>query len=637
MGPQPYPVRWAFALALCAACAAPVVGPPGPPRATLGSPRMLDLEHDEPPSAVHAAGDGAAGGAYGGEPGGDARGEAGVDDAVADADADQEPVGDDEAGPIGDPDAPHFAPMQSRWYGPGNPAKLGGLDIDIEPAEYGEVNRRAHPLNPYRQNRYKGDFPILGTQDLFLAISGTSRTLVQSRRLPTPSGLAGPVPVQPDFFGESKQEFFNQDFVLSFDLFKGQQAFKPVQWRLRLSPVFNYNRLAVEEKGVTNIDLTRRRTRERTDFALQEAFFEYHLYDWNDRYDFLTSEIGILPFRSDFRGFIFDDVNLGVRLLGNADNNKWQYNLAVFDMLDKDTNSLLNEFEDREQVVVIANVYRQDWPTLGYISSLSFHYNHDERGEHFDDNGVLVSPAPAGFATQGKLDAYYLGWAGEGHFGRINITHALYQVFGEQENNAFAGQDVDLNAQFAALELSYDLDWWRVRAYGMYASGDDDTRDDDGEGFDAIMDAPNFAGGEFSFFNAQAIRLLGVNLTNAFSPLPDLQTSKFEGQANFVNPGLELIGAAVQAEITPTLRAQTGINYMRFNHAESLETFLELPDVEREIGLEYFLGAQYRPLLTNNVIFNVGASALVPGDGIERIYQDDETMYSIFLQMLITW
>ena len=45
--------------------------------------------------------------------------------------------------------------------------------------------------------------------------------------------------------------------------------------------------------------------------TLQEVFLEYHLFDWNDRYDFASIEIGVLPFRSDFRGFIFEDVNLG--------------------------------------------------------------------------------------------------------------------------------------------------------------------------------------------------------------------------------------------------------------------------------------------------------------------------------------
>ncbi len=55
--------------------------------------------------------------------------------------------------------------------------------------------------------------------------------------------------------------------------------------------------------------------------------------------------VGIQPFQSDFRGFLFQDSQLGVRLFGNRDNNRWQYNLAWFRRLEKDTNSGLNDVD----------------------------------------------------------------------------------------------------------------------------------------------------------------------------------------------------------------------------------------------------------------------------------------------------
>ena len=540
---------------------------------------------------------------------------------------------DDDTGEMAQ-DPPHFAPVHSRWFAPGNPVYLED-GTPLQPPPY-EINEQAQWWNSYRQQKLKGDFPILG-DDVFLSITATNRTIFESRKTPTRTGVTGPGPVDPDFFGDAHQDFWATDTALTFDLFKGQQAFKPVDWRVKVTPVYNHNELYVEETGVTDIDVRHGRNRQKDDLGLQEALLEYHLLDLNDRYDFISSEIGIFPFRSDFRGFIFDDSNLGVRIFGNYDNNKWQYNLVAFDMLDKDTNSLLNNSDDREQEVYIANVFRQDWPVKGYATSFSLHYNHDERGSHFNDNGFLISPAPVGLAREHEIDAYYLGWAGEGHLGRFNITHALYQVFGEDDDNPFAGRDVDINAQLAALELSYDIDWWRVRAFGMYASGDEDASDGDAEGFDAILDAPNFAGGPLSFFNNQVINLTGVNLTNFQSFLPDLQTSKFEAQSNFVNPGLLLLGGAIDAEITPTARAQIGFNYLRFNESSSLETFLQLPEVEKEIGTEFFAGIQYRPWLTNNVILNFGVSALLPGDGFARIYQSDETLYANFLSLTLTW
>jgi hypothetical protein len=528
------------------------------------------------------------------------------------------------------PELRHFEPFLSRWYAPGRPVN------GVQPLPY-DINEPAEEFNPYRQNVLKGDFPIAGSEDLFVNFTLTERFLFESRNVPTPTGITGPGPVDPNFFGSGKQKFFINDLALTIDLFKEQQAFKPVQWRLRVTPVLNLNYLNVNETGVVNINVNEGTIRRETDVALQEAFFEYHLLDLSDRYDFLSAEAGILPFRSDFRGFIFDDTNLGVRLFGNADNNKWQYNLAYFDMLDKNTNSLLNEFESRDQNIFIANVYRQDWPVLGYTTSFSFHYNDDHRQEHFDDNGFLVAPAPVGLAQPGDIDAFYLGWAGEGHVAGFNVTHAFYQALGEDSNNPFAGRSVDINAQLLALELSYDIDWWRPRLFGFFTSGDDDPRDGQGRGFDAILDAPNFAGGQLSFFNREAIRLLGVNLTNVLSPIPDLQSSKFQGHSNFVNPGLLQFGGAITAELTPKWRAEVGGSYLRFQHTEPLETYLQLSDIDNDIGVELFLGTQYRPLLNNNIIMLFGATALIPGEGIERIYQSDETLYAIFTDMTFSW
>ena len=54
-------------------------------------------------------------------------------------------------------------------------------------------------------------------------------------------------------------------------------AFKPVDWRLRLTPIFNMNYLGVEELGIVNPNVLEGRTRFRTDFALQEWFAEAKL------------------------------------------------------------------------------------------------------------------------------------------------------------------------------------------------------------------------------------------------------------------------------------------------------------------------------------------------------------------------
>ncbi|HEB54383.1 MAG TPA: hypothetical protein ENI87_14110 [bacterium] len=499
------------------------------------------------------------------------------------------------------------------------------------------INEPAQWWNSYRQHPLKGDFPILGSEDLFFAATITNRFFFETRDVPTPTGITGPGPVRESVFGDGQQTFLQDDLALSFDLFRGQQAFKPVDWRIRITPVLNYTQLNVEEVGVVVIDPALGSERKKYDIALQEAFVEYHLFDLSDRYDFCSVEVGILPFRSDFRGFLFEDANLGARFFGNYDNNKWQYNVALFNQLDKDTNSQLNRFESRDQTVFIANLYRQDWPVKGYTTEVSFHYNNDRRGFEFDDNRFLVSPKPIGNFTPNEVTAYYLGWAGEGHLGRWNITHALYKAFGEEKQNEIAARGVDIDARFAAVEVSYDIDWWRPRLFGLYASGDGSPRDGTASGFDAILDNPAFGGGAFSFWNTQRLPFTGTGLTQPFSPLADLQTSKTQGQSNFVNPGVLLIGAAADFELTPKWRAQVGLTYLRFDKTSSLEFLLQAANISKSIGTEVFFGTQYRPWLTNNVILQFGASALFPDDGFARIYETDDVQYNVFTNILTTW
>ena len=59
------------------------------------------------------------------------------------------------------------------------------------------------------------------------------------------------------------------------------------------------------------------------------------------------------------------------------------------------------------------------------------------------------------------------------------------------------------------------------------------------KGFDSILDNPFFIGGPFSWYVHQGFNLAGtaVNLKQRDSLIPNLRTSKTEGQSNFVNPG----------------------------------------------------------------------------------------------------
>src|SRR5205085_11037425 len=172
----------------------------------------------------------------------------------------------------------------------------------------------------------------------------------------------------------------------------------------------------------------------------------------------------------------------------------------------------------------------------------------------------------------------------------------FYWALGKDDLNPIAGDEQRINAQMFALELSYSPDWLRFRASYFFSSGDSnvDPGNKRATGFDTIFDNPNFAGGQFSFWQRQQIKLFGVELTNRFSLVPDLRATKTEGQSNFVNPGLQLINFGMDAEVTPKMRLIGNVNFLWFNQTEVLKTFVFQGQIRNYIGADLSLGTEYR-------------------------------------------
>jgi hypothetical protein len=535
---------------------------------------------------------------------------------------------------------PHFVPMEDRWrigmpvydrYGNGHPP------VD----DYRSVT--GNWWDPYNLNVLKGDYPIMG-QNTFLEITGSYNAFYEYHQVPIPTTPFESTvnPNSQPFFGRPNQFLTLNNFILSFDLFHGDGAFKPVDWRIKFTPIMDINYLAGEELGITNPDVRRGVDRGRTFTSLNEWFVETKLLDTSPNYDFVSMRIGSQPFVSDFRGFIFNDINRAVRLFGTNDSNRQQFNAAFFSQQEKDTNSMLNTFNDRHQYITMGNYYVQDFVFPGYTSQWSVHYNHDDPTFKFDRNNFLVRPDPVGVFQPHTLNVVYLGWTGDGHINRFNINHAFYWAVGKDSLNPIANQAQDVNAQMAAVELSYDRDWARFRTSFLWASGDSNPNNHHATGFDGIFENPNFAGGQFTYWQRQSVRLLGVNLVNRGSLFPDLRSSRIQGQSNFVNPGLILLNFGADFDITPKLRAIANANPMWFDNTAVLKTFVFQNRIRTGIGTDVSLGLEYRPYLSNNVIFTYGAAMLVPGGGFRDIYSNfvsDATrpLLATFLNVTLTF
>jgi hypothetical protein len=319
--------------------------------------------------------------------------------------------------------------------------------------------------------------------------------------------------------------------------------------------------------------------------------------------------------------------------------------LIYFYPAEKDTNSELNTFGLRDQQIAIGNLYIQDFLKLGYTTQFSAHYLNDngkeggDDGFVFDNQGFLVRPDPVGVARPHDLDVFYLGWTGEGHLGWVNISHAFYQALGHDTSSPIAGRDVNIEAQSVFLELSMDRDWMRYQTSVFWSSGDSDPRDDTAHGFDSILDNPQIMGGGFSYWQRQSIRVAdrgGVALMQRNSVIPDLRSSKTQGQPNFVNPGILMVNVGATADLTQKVSLIGNATYLRFVDTEPLQILLKQPDIRQDIGLDLSLGVEYRPFLNNNVIVKGFGAILQPLGGFNDILETN-TLYQVGTEVVLTF
>lgn len=513
-------------------------------------------------------------------------------------------------------------------------------------------------FDPYNQNTYKGDRPInrdkvkwlpIKGDDWFFAANVVSDTVLEPRTFPIPVGVQTTSrPGSLDVFGKDASFVFSQTFIAGAALIKGNTAFKPPEIEYRVTLAFNYNYVDVPERRVLFVQPSKPTHRSDHFLGVQEAFVDYHLRNTSDRYDFDSLRVGIQPFQADFRGFLFNDQQLGIRFFGNRDNNRVQYNLAAFWRLEKDTNSGLNSVvqRPRDDFLFLANIYRQDFLIPALTSQFTFAYNRNrEAGEiEIDDNGFPVRPALLGTLRGRDYDVVYLGYNADGRIGRLNLTASAYYAFGEDRDSFFTGKQADISAGFGAAELSYDKDWMRFRLSGLYATGDGKPYDNKEAGFDAVFENPIFAGADTSYWIRQSVPFAGggrvIGLTGRNGILNSLRSSKEQGQSNFNNPGTMLLGVGADFDLTPEFRLSGNANHLWFENTATLKSLRMEGSIPNTIGWDLSAAAIWRPKATQNIVVRLSGATLLPGKGFRDLFDNTENnreYYSVLANVILSY
>ncbi len=535
--------------------------------------------------------------------------------------------------------------VRERWWDPYNQNTLKGDRPVCLPTDEEQERRRAAGQPPCRTPRFLG---LTGT-DWFFAASAISDSVVEVRSFPIPVGIQTTQrPDTNDLFGRNNSIAAVQTFLFGASLIKGSTAYKPpdVEWRVLLALQGNY--VDVPERRI--LDVRPSIGSNRFDYALgvQEAFLDYHLTNTSYKYDFYSIRVGIQPFNLDFRGFLFQDSQLGFRLFGNRDNNRFQFNFAAIWRLEKDTNSGLNNLfqTPRQDWVLHANVYRQDFPVINVTSELSLTWNiNRERDDiEVDDNGFPVRPALIGNLQPRNYDAFYIGYNADGHIGRLNLSASAYALFGSDRANVFTGDNARIEAYFAAIEPSYDFNWVRLRGAALFASGDGNPFDNVQRGFDAIQENPIFAGADTSYWIRQTVPFIGgaraVSINGRNGILNTLRSSKEQGQSNFVNPGTILLGVGADFDITPAVRLSANANHLWFHRTDVLQALRQQGTIRNDIGWDLSAALIWRPTMIQNVVFRLSGAVLQPGTGFDDLFTNepqDDRYYSILLNTILTF
>ncbi|MGA9800526.1 MAG: hypothetical protein WBQ68_16050 [Terriglobales bacterium] len=513
---------------------------------------------------------------------------------------------------------PAAAPAAPAAAAPAAPAADSKPPDEIVPVRgvkerWGTFNLAGHPeysfnpFDPYHQNTLKADYPMAG--DWFIQVNALNTNIYKSRsNLDFRNVFPGET-----FF--SHNNFFNENVFYGFELRHHADVFVPSNFKLHIDGVFD------DKLNVNAIDQTPANNNH-----VFDAFVDIHLFDaGKDNFDLTFLRAGIQAFQSDFHGLIFNDEGLGGRIFGEFLKNRLRYDVVYLKLFQKNAVSGFIDFSkpSRHQVGITRFTW-EDFLVKGWNSEWSVHFNYDPRD-------IVGTGHIAG------LNTVYFGNTMNGHLGRWIFNPAVYGVAGKADH-VVAGAPVrhDVLAWMGLADLEYPLDYVKFRLGYSYVSGDGNPNDKRDTGFDSISDAVQLFGGPISYFVGEDVKFGTGDFVRANSFYPSLRGAN--GQANYVNPGLQLINAGMDVTLSPRLQLALNSDFMRFNDTGSFTNNSNI--FHKDGGIEGNAFLRIKPFLhqiNQNVVLDLGFSALHPLQGMQDLFQTDKTVYSTFVALRLVY
>ena len=137
-----------------------------------------------------------------------------------------------------------------------------------------------------------------------------------------------------------------------------------------------------------------------------------------------------------------------------------------------------------------------------------------------------------------------------------------------------------------------------------------------------------------------ATEIIAVSLNGRNGILNSLRSSKEEGQSNFNNPGLMLLGAGSDFDLTPEFRLSANANHLWFENTATLQALRVEGSIPKDIGWDLSAAATWRPKATQNLVFRLSAATLVAGDGFRDLFDETgggKAYYSVLANVILSY